>query len=106
MQDDIIEFEGQNETEISLEMKTREREMGIFLVEKIIWALENNKDEFIYAIHKYDGFIVAVKRENFLEALEKNLGKMEIYEEYELCKNSIEWIEYLKIEKKTNANKR
>jgi len=106
MQDNIIEFEGENEAEITLEMKTREEEMSIFLIKKIIWALENNKDEFIYAIHKHDGFIVAVKRENFLEALQKNIEKMEMYEEYELCKQSLEWIDYLKIEEKTNVNKR
>jgi len=39
---------------------------------------------------------MAIKRDNFLDALEHNLDKMENYEEYELCKKSIEWIDYLK----------
>ena len=106
MLDEVIEFEGEDEDALILEMKTREKEMGTLLVKKTIWALENNKDEFIYAIHSKDDFIMAIKRNNFLDALEHNLDKMESYEEYELCKKSLEWIDYLKIEEKTNVNKR
>ena len=36
--------------------------------------------------------------EDYLEALETNLIKLEKYEEYELCKKAIGWIEYLKSE--------
>ena len=106
MKDDIIEFKGENEEEIKIEMQVRHQELAILLVKKIIWALDNNIDEFILAMHEHDGFLVGVKRDNYLEALEKNLEKMENYEEYELCKKSIEWIDYLKIEEKTNVNKR
>lgn len=106
MKDDIIEFKGENEEEIKIEMQVRHQEMAILLVKKIIWALDSNIDEFILAMHEHDGFLVAVKRDNYLEALEKNLKKMEEYEEYELCKKSIQWVGYLKIEEKTNANKR
>ena len=45
---------------------------------------------------------MAIKRDNFLDALEHNMDKMEAYEEYELCKKSIEWIDYLNAEKKIN----
>lgn len=106
MKDEVIEFEGTDEESLLLEMKVREREMGTLLVKKTIWALENNKDEFVYAIHELGDFIMAIKRESYLDALEKNFEKIEKYEEYELCKKSIEWIDYLKIEEKTNANKR
>ena len=106
MKDEVIEFEGADEEELLLEMKVREREMGTLLVKKTIWALENNKEEFIYAIHSKDDFVMAIKRYNFLDALEHNMDKMEAYEEYELCKKSIEWINYLKIEEKTDVNKR
>ncbi len=98
MKDEIIELEGKNDSEISIEMRTRKQEMSIFLVKKIIWALDNNVDEFVYAIHNYDGFIIAVIRENFLEALKKNFERMEQYEEYELCSKSNKWINYLKNE--------
>ena len=104
MKDEVIEFEGADEEALVLEMKVREREMGTLLVKKTIWALENNKDEFIYAIHAKDDFIMAIKRDNFLDALEHNLDKMEAYEEYELCKKAVEWINYLKIEENVNDN--
>lgn len=102
MKDEIIEFEGADEDALILEMKVREQEMGILLVKKTIWALENNKDEFIYAIHVKDDFIMAIKRDNFLDALKHNIDKMESYEEYELCKKSLEWIDYLKTENNIN----
>ena len=33
-----------------------------------------------------------------LEALEKNITRLEDYEEYELCEQVRKWIDYLKIE--------
>ncbi len=105
MKDKVIEFAGEDEESLLLEMKIREKEMGILLVKKTIWALENNKDEFVYAIHELGDFIMAIKRESYLDALEKNFEKIEGYEEYELCIQSNKWIEYLKIEENVNANR-
>ena len=42
MKDDIIEFKGENEEEIKIEMQVRHQELAILLVKKIIWSLNNN----------------------------------------------------------------
>lgn len=98
MENNIITFNSKDEEELILEMKTREQEVTIFLINKIVWALENNKDSFVFANLKFDNLSIGAKREDYLEALETNLEKLERYEEYELCKNAIKWIEYLNIE--------
>lgn len=98
MEDNIITFDSRDEDELILEMKSREEEVTIFLIKKIVWALENNKDSFVFANLRFDNLSIGTKRKDYLEALETNLIKLEKYEEYELCKKAIGWIEYLKSE--------
>ena len=100
IENQFIELESLTDESLSMEMIERKKEMTLLLSNKIVWALENNRDIFIYAfINLDDGRrAIGVKRDSYLEALEKNVIRLEEYEEYELCEKVREWIEYLKIE--------
>tara|TARA_B100001287_G_C22673286_1_gene526383 strand:+ start:2246 stop:2566 length:321 start_codon:yes stop_codon:yes gene_type:complete len=100
IENQFIELESLTDESLSMEMIERKKEMTLLLSKKIVWALENNKDIFIYAFINIDEGrrAIGVKRDAYLEALEKNVTRLEDYEEYELCQKVREWIEYLKIE--------
>jgi hypothetical protein len=101
MENQFIELKALSDEELAMEMLERKTEMTLLLSKKILWALENNRDIFIYAyVNLEEGQrAIGVKRESFLEALEKNIIRLEEYEEFELCEKVKEWIDYLKIEK-------
>lgn len=101
IEDEFIVLTATSEEELSREMMYRKEEMTLLLVKKILWALNNNRDVFIYAYLQMDDErkAVGVKREDFLEALFKNVERLEEYEEYELCVEVRKWIDYLKIER-------
>jgi hypothetical protein len=78
------------------------------IAEFLCWALENNVDSFIFAevaVPYPDDDAVEVirlgcKREEYLDACEKQLKNLIEFEEYEMCPKLQEWIDYLKIERK------
>ena len=80
----------------------------------LCWALENNVDEFIFAevivpykdTEAVETIRLGCRREEYLDALEKQLINLIEFEEYELCPKIEEWIDYLKIEKKVKNDKK
>ena len=90
IEDEVIILKSLTDEEVKMEMIERQQEMTLLLSKKIVWALENNRDVFIYAFINFeDGQrAIGVKRDAYLEA----------YEEYELCEQVRKWIDYLKIE--------
>ena len=100
IEDEVIILKSLTDEEVKMEMIERQQEMTLLLSKKIVWALENNRDVFIYAFINFeDGQrAIGVKRDEYLEALEKNITRLEDYEEYELCEQVRKWIDFLKIE--------
>jgi len=103
MKNEVIIFNSATEENLSSEMQERQEEVTMFLMKKIIWALENNVDEFTFAEIPETGLSLSAKRSDFFEALNINFDKLLAYEEYELCAKVKEWIDYLEVE---NINKK
>ena len=95
----IVLKEDENLEDVMLENK---RGITLHLTKFLIWALENNMDSFSFAQIIVEGeeheFFLGCKREDYLEALRKQLQNLIEYEEYELCGKVEEWINYLKAE--------
>ncbi|MAZ30835.1 MAG: hypothetical protein CMP57_01940 [Flavobacteriales bacterium] len=77
--------------------------ISVHLAKMLIWALDNNMDSFSFANIKIEGddggnFQLGCKREDYLEALEKQKENLIEFEEYELCPKMEEWIGYLEAE--------
>ena len=90
-------------------MLLNKRGITLHLAKFLIWALENNMDNFSFAqiiVEGEDGaeFFLGCKREDYLEALRKQLNNLIEYEEYELCGKVREWIDYLKTEEMLEDN--
>ena len=68
IEDEVIILKSLTDEEVKMEMIERQQEMTLLLSKKIVWALE------------------------------KNITRLEDYEEYELCEQVRKWIDYLKIE--------
>ena len=95
----IVLKEDENLEDIMMHNK---RGITIHLAKFLVWALENNMDSFSFAQVIVEGeeheFFLGCKREDYLEALRKQLKNLIEYEEYELCSKVREWIDYLKAE--------
>jgi hypothetical protein len=70
----------------------------------LMWALDNNMDSFSFANIAIEGeeggsFQLGCKREDYLDALEKQKQNLIEFEEYELCPKMEEWIKYLEAER-------
>ena len=59
-------------------------------------ALESGADKVVVGILSSIDMDLSVERSGYLEALETNLIRCEEAEEYELCKESIKWINKLR----------
>ena len=92
-------------------MLLHKKTMTIHLAEFLIYALENNMDHFTFVEIEFKGqtfqdddgddgqFVLGCKREDYLEALEKQLDSLVGFEEFELCSKLKEWISFLELEK-------
>ena len=83
-------------------------EFTITISKFLLWALENNRDSFIFAdIHilppdsdEAQILKLGCKRSDYLEALQKQIKNLIEFEEYEMCPPLQEWVDYLEIEEK------
>lgn len=79
--------------------------IAVHLAKMVCWAMSNNLDSFSFAKIHVEGeeehtFELGCKREDYLEALRKQLKNLIEFEEYELCPEVEEWIGYLEAEEK------
>ena len=98
---EIVLKEGEHLEDILLHHKCK---ISIHLARMVCWALEGNIDQFSFATIRIEGeegqFQLGCKREDYLDALRKQLANLLEYEEYEYCPKVQEWIDYLEIEEK------
>ena len=91
-------------------MLMNKKAMTIHLAKFLIYALENNMDYFTFVeieikglpLEDGDGsgeFVLGCKREDYLEALHKQLESLVEFEEFELCSKLKEWISFMELEK-------
>lgn len=78
--------------------------ISVHLAKMLMWALDNNMDSFSFANIAIEGeeggsFQLGCKREDYLDALEKQKQNLIEFEEYELCPKMEEWIKYLEAER-------
>lgn len=83
--------------------------LTVTIAEFLIWALENNVDDFIFAEvtvkdpefeSEEHSITLGCKREDYHTALEKQLKNLIEFEEFEMCPKLQEWIDYLDVEQK------
>jgi hypothetical protein len=94
----MLEFEANNLEELEEEARMKATEISILIVEGICNGLDEGADVIALGILSSLDMDISVKRENYLEALELNIGRVEDAEEYELCSRAVEWIERLQAE--------
>jgi hypothetical protein len=95
----MIEFEATNFEELEDEAKQRAHEISISTVEAVCKAIEEDVDVVSLGILSNLNMDILVKRANYLEALELNIGRVAEMEEFELCAKAKRYIEKLKLEK-------
>jgi hypothetical protein len=83
--------------------------LTVTIAEFLIWALESNVDDFIFAEvlvrnpeSESEEHVITLgcKREDYHTALEKQLKNLIEFEEFEMCPKLQEWIDYLDVEEK------
>jgi hypothetical protein len=99
----MIEFEATNFEELEDEAKQRAHEISISTVEAVCKAIEEDVDVVSLGILSNLNMDILVKRANYLEALELNIGRVAEMEEFELCAKAKRYIEKLKFEKEQEA---
>jgi hypothetical protein len=95
----MIEFEATNLEELEEEAKQRAHEISISTVKAVCNAIEEDVDVVSLGILSNLNMDILVKRSNYLEALELNIGRVAEMEEFELCAKAKKYIEQLKFEK-------
>lgn len=92
----MIEFEATNLEELEQEAFQKRYEISIATVKAICKGIEENVDVVSLGFLSKIDMDISVKKENFLEALELNIGRVSEMEEYELCAKAVEYIQLLK----------
>ena len=92
----MIEFNSENIEELEAEAQLRAHEVSVSVTKAVLKALDKDVDKVVIGILKNIDFDLSVERKGYLEALETNLVRCEEAEEYELCKESINWIKKLR----------
>jgi|TARA_R100000734_G_C3313394_1_gene104690 hypothetical protein len=92
----MLNFEAENIEELEQEARDRAIEVSVEVTTAVIKALESGADKVAIGVLTSLDMDLHVDKANYLEALETNLKRCELAEEYELCEKSIEWIEKLK----------
>ena len=93
----MIEFNADSIEDLEIEAQKRAHEVSVEVTKAVILALEKDVDKVVVAILKNVDLDLSVEKSGFLEALEFNLVRCEEAEEYELCKESINWIKKLRV---------
>tara|TARA_R110000803_G_scaffold202035_1_gene267003 strand:+ start:3683 stop:3964 length:282 start_codon:yes stop_codon:yes gene_type:complete len=92
----MLEFEARNIEELESEAADRAHEVSISVVKAVIKALDKNVDKVVVGILATLDLDLTIDRDGYLQALETNLIRCEEAEEYELCKDAINWIKKLR----------
>jgi len=94
----MLEFEANNLEELEEEAKLKATEISLAIVQAVCDGLDEGADVIALGILSSLDMDITVKRKDYMEALELNIGRVEDAEEYELCSRAIKWIELLKSE--------
>jgi len=94
----MLEFKANNLEELEEEARMKATEISIAIVKGICNGLDEGADVIALGILNSLDMDISVKRENYLEALELNIGRVEDAEEYELCSRAVRWINQLHTE--------
>jgi len=92
----MIQFEATNFDELDEEARLRATEVAITVVNAVCRAIEENVDVVSVGIIANLDLDLTISKENFLEALELNIQKIEEAEEFELCAKAVKYINLLK----------
>jgi hypothetical protein len=92
----MLYFEATNIEELEIEAQKRAHEVSVFTTTAIIEALNKGADKVVVGILSTLNLDLSVEKSGYLDALETNLVRCEEAEEYELCKESIKWINKLR----------
>ena len=92
----MLYFEATNIVELEIEAQKRAHEVSVFTTTAIIEALNKGADKVVVGILSTLNLDLSVEKSGYLDALETNLVRCEEAEEYELCKESIKWINKLR----------
>ena len=92
----MLYFEATNIEELEIEAQKRAHEVSVFTTTAIIEALNKVADKVVVGILSTLNLDLSVEKSGYLDALETNLVRCEEAEEYELCKESIKWINKLR----------
>lgn len=94
----MIRFEATNFDELDEEAKLRATEVAITVVTAVCRAIEEEVDVVSVGIMESLDLDLTISKENFLEALELNIQRVEQAEEFELCAKALKYIKQLKTE--------
>ena len=92
----MIQFEATNFDELDEEARLRATEVAITVVNAVCRAIEEKVDVVSVGIIANLDLDLTISKENFLEALELNIQKIEEAEEFELCAKAVKYINLLK----------
>jgi len=92
----MIQFEATNFEELEEESKLRATEVAISVVESVCKAIEEDVDVVSIGIIENLDLDLTVSKDKFLEALELNIHRVEMAEEFELCAKAVKYINQLK----------
>jgi hypothetical protein len=92
----MIQFDSENAEDLEFETHQRSGEVSVEICKCVIEGLEADVDSVVIGFISKLSMELLVKREGYLEALEKNLPRCEAEEEYELCAKVKIWIDKLK----------
>lgn len=95
----MIEFEATNFNELEEEARRRAHEISVATLTAICKGIEEEADVVSLGFLANLNMDITVKRADYLEALELNIGRVAEMEEYELCAKANKYIELLKQEK-------
>jgi len=94
----MINFEATNFDELEEEAQMRATEVALTVVEAVCRAIEEEVDVVSVGIIANLDLDLTISKENFLEALETNIHRVEKAEEFELCARAVKYIKQLKSE--------
>ncbi len=92
----MIKFNAKNYEELEKEFAERATELSILSLKSICKAIDENIDVVSLGVFKNLDMDIIVKKENYLDALERNIDRVAKAEEFELCAKAAEYIKNLK----------
>jgi|TARA_R110002060_G_scaffold7438_3_gene11289 hypothetical protein len=94
----MLNFKAENIEDLEEEARERAQEVSVEVVTGVVKALDCGADKVVIGILTTLDMDLSVDQAGYLEALETNLARCEVAEEYELCEKAISWIKKLKLE--------